>query len=747
MAIDLYALCPGGRGKKINYCCPDHVKDLEQIDKMLESEQYAAGLAFVDNLLKTNPDCACFTEAKCLFQRMIGLWEDAWQTASDFVKREPNNVVALTELATASALIQKPQEAVSALIDAVESVEGEQFPVAIVQAMLTVGLALYEQGRLYPAIAIAKQLQSYAPQDQASNAFLYRCLGSDSTPLMLREQAFDRYAPDDFPAKPQYDQAVDALARGKWKTGKQLLESILQYADLWPNLYRNLGVVELWFVNNQKGRDYLQKFIESEKTAYEDAVDVLQVLLLLESPTWDDVQMMTKRVYTLVDFDQALTQFLSAKNVIDNKRMLAAMQDEETPPRMAFSILDKPLCEKTQDLTLQDVSNQIGVAFLYGKQTKREARAEAYVTNEQVDALEKALQSILGAVPPLESVQDMEDLAVTWTINTATPKFQFKSTANITKENADALYDAAFDDFAQRWFEHPYRVLGNASPKSKLQEPRGAAQVDALLRVVVDLFNPPLNETLDQKLRKLANLPAPQVVETPEKFESNDDALDFFRAIPIWRWGRVQLQKLQTSALAQVIQIVNFVAPRSIKEKYANELLKRPVQDVSYDDRAIAYGIMIDEAILKPDLDLALERIAEASEYANSQGKSDAQWNVIEIMTRFRRQEFDKVRQLAQHVFANHQDDQNAIATLQQFFAQLNAQAQAYAQAAEAYRLQNGGLGAANPGGAAQATNFGAGIELGSQPSNGQGNSSGLWTPDSDSGSTSGGGSKLWTPD
>ena len=115
MAIDSYSLCPGGRGKKIQFCCPDHIKELEQIDRMLEGEQYAAGLAFVENLEKTNPNCACLTEAKCMFQRMIGLWEDAYETATKFVEREPKNVMALTELATAAALTDKPQEGVSRL--------------------------------------------------------------------------------------------------------------------------------------------------------------------------------------------------------------------------------------------------------------------------------------------------------------------------------------------------------------------------------------------------------------------------------------------------------------------------------------------------------------------------------------------------------------------------------------------------------------------------------------------------------
>ena len=227
MAIDASSLCPGGRGKIIRNCCPDHVKDLEQIDKMLEGEQFAAGLAFVESLEKKSPGCACLTEAKCLFQRMLGLWEGARETAAQFVAREPKNVVALSELAITSALLDQPQEAISSLVDAVESVEGDKFPVSIVQAMLTVGHALFESGRLYQAIAVAKQLQAFASEDRAVNQFLYRCFESDSVPLMLKEQTFDVVAPDDFEKKSEYESATTLLARGQWKKGKRNIRWML----------------------------------------------------------------------------------------------------------------------------------------------------------------------------------------------------------------------------------------------------------------------------------------------------------------------------------------------------------------------------------------------------------------------------------------------------------------------------------------------------------------------------------------
>ena len=42
MALDAYSLCPGGTGKKIKFCCPDFLPELEKIDRMIEGEQFIA---------------------------------------------------------------------------------------------------------------------------------------------------------------------------------------------------------------------------------------------------------------------------------------------------------------------------------------------------------------------------------------------------------------------------------------------------------------------------------------------------------------------------------------------------------------------------------------------------------------------------------------------------------------------------------------------------------------------------------
>ncbi|MBQ2556100.1 MAG: hypothetical protein II561_06055 [Thermoguttaceae bacterium] len=746
MAIDSYSLCPGGRGKKIRFCCPDHVKDLEQIDKMLEGEQYAAGLAFVENLEKQRPNCACLTEAKCLFQRMIGLWEQGYETAKDFVSREPKNIVAQTELATFAALLNNPQEAVSALIDALESVEGEQFPMAIVQAMLTVGMSLYENGRIFEAVAIAKQLQAFAPQDKSSNTFLYRCLGSDAVPLMLKELSFDLKAPEDFPKKKEYDDAVAFIARGQWKKGRSILESLLDLAGQWPNLFRNIGIVEYWFANEEKGRAYLEQFLATPGIDRETAIDVEQLLLLLTTPTWDDVQHMIKRVYTIDDFDGVFEKFLSSPVLVANPRIQALPQEDDVPPKMAFSVLNRPMSDKVEGVKLDEIARQSGYMFVFGKTTTRAARAEFYFFPEETETVENALTVSLGKTLALEKEEELRDQPVLWTTNASTPRLQFKDPSKLDNETLESVFDEAFREFGLKWFEHKYASLGDKSPKEVLATENGDRRVEALIRVVVGLFTAPYNAKVALLLREVTGLPAPEPIVPPESFASAEDAADFFHKVPLWRWDRLQVEKCNVDSLAELLQIANLVAPREVKEKFAAEFVKRSAEGQRYEDRAIAYSILIDAAILSQDSDKALALIAEAGKYAHEVGQSDSQWNVLEIMTRFRRQEFEKVRALAQHVFAEHQDDREAIQTLQQFFAELNASAQMQARAAEAYRLRAGQtVQNASP---ASGIGAGSGLAAGLGSQNSEEKSSGLWTPDSDKNSGSqNGGSKLWIPD
>ena len=745
MAIDLYSPCPGGRGKKIQYCCPNHVKELEQIDKYLEGEQFAAGLAYVEGLIKNRPDCACLEEAKCMFQKLIGLWEDAYETAKKFAEREPKNVVAASEAASTAAFIGKPQEAISYLVDAVENVEGTETPLTVVQAMLTVGAALLENQYFYQAVAVAKQLQAYPIQDPNLQRFLYSVLATDRIPLMLREQVFDLEAPAGFPKGEEYKQAVRLLSAGQWKRGREILESLLEFGDQWSGLYRSLGLVELWFANEEKGREYLERFLAADDVDYETKVDVEEFLLLLTSPSWDDQVSTEYRVYTLENFDVALEKLLSSRRFVSSAN-LQYPEEHDISPKNAFFVLDRPLCDKTVDLSLDETSRNVGFAFVFGRQTTRQERLEVYCDSADFESVEEALKDALGAVPPCEQERQYTKNA-DWTLNASLPKLMFRDPSKIAPETLKKLTADAFDAFAAKWFDHTYKSLGNLSPRECVATPLGKRKTDALIRIVVDELPSVLRERAETTFRKLTGIPAPGPIEIPESLGSEEDFALYIEKVPIWRWGRLQIEKCDSTTLERLTQIARIVAPDEVKEKFATELISRPHGDFQYAVRAGAYSILIDAALGRGESQKALDLIAEAGQSARDVGESDGRWKVVEIITRFRRREIDKVRSLSEQVFRDYQDDKEAMQMLQTFFDNLNEVATAQIQASNLNRRQAdrptyGGL-ASEDDGQETRLNFGVGDV---PPPQDQKPSSGLWTPDSD-GNASNGSSKLWIPD
>lgn len=119
MPLDAYSLCPGGTGKKIKFCCPDFLDELQIIDRMLEGEQYLACLQRVEQLLQRHPDRACLLAMKTTLLRVTGKPEEARAAAAVFLERHPDNTTAMAESAVLTAAEQGGSAAVGTLQRAV----------------------------------------------------------------------------------------------------------------------------------------------------------------------------------------------------------------------------------------------------------------------------------------------------------------------------------------------------------------------------------------------------------------------------------------------------------------------------------------------------------------------------------------------------------------------------------------------------------------------------------------------------
>src|SRR5262245_49840541 len=94
MAVDPYALCPCGSGKKLKFCCSDLVGEIEKIHRMTEGEQPRAALRHVEQTLATHPGRASLLDLKATLELSLDEIDSARDTVTKFVAANPDSPTA-----------------------------------------------------------------------------------------------------------------------------------------------------------------------------------------------------------------------------------------------------------------------------------------------------------------------------------------------------------------------------------------------------------------------------------------------------------------------------------------------------------------------------------------------------------------------------------------------------------------------------------------------------------------------------
>ena len=86
MAFDSYSICPCGTGKKIKFCCPELLGELEQLDRLVEGDQTEAALEQVIRLLEKHPKKACLLATRTKLELATKRFNEAAVTSRAFLE-------------------------------------------------------------------------------------------------------------------------------------------------------------------------------------------------------------------------------------------------------------------------------------------------------------------------------------------------------------------------------------------------------------------------------------------------------------------------------------------------------------------------------------------------------------------------------------------------------------------------------------------------------------------------------------
>ena len=185
MAIDPYAACPGGTGKKIKFCCADLTGDLEQIDRLVEGDQVSAALEQVDRLSAKHPGRACLMATQLKLQLATRKFAEAAATSQAFLAAFPDNPLALGHAAVTDAIAGRIQEAATTFDKAREAAGGE-ISADLVRIGATLVQAAAQAGHTGFAQGIVEWMVDKSLGTAEEQRVLAAVVGSSGVPAALR---------------------------------------------------------------------------------------------------------------------------------------------------------------------------------------------------------------------------------------------------------------------------------------------------------------------------------------------------------------------------------------------------------------------------------------------------------------------------------------------------------------------------------------------------------------------------------
>lgn len=576
MDFDPYMPCPGGKDKKLRFCCRDLVKDLEKLWRMTEGEQYRAALQQIDQL-RSRPelaDRACLLAMRAELLRELEMPEEAQANARHFVEKHPDSPAAWAEQALAHMICDRDVlKAVDAVQEALERADGAVPPPLLTAmhglAVLALGKGFRHSARaLWMACAelTARQGQAEAHEELVENV---QHLDRESdVPLLVRSGFRLRNCPDDAPWEPRFVEAIAPAAQHRWRLAARRLAELAKEVPDSPIIWHDLATLRAWLADIGGATEALRRQADCEESLgnLEDAVEAETLAMLLEDDPLKDQVEEYALSWTVREPNPVHEALLSDPRV----RLVPVSEELRGPddsplPKVVALLVDRPMPEATEELTPEQIPAVLGYLALFGRQTDRAARLQLNeVRSTDLDQVVQFVRQLGG--------ENLE------------PEFQREVTATLPRIGAllqirwawpPGLSQQQIRKLADEWrrrllFEHwpqtPAKLFDGRSPQEAAGDPACRRRLLATI-LLFDQWLQVGNGSLDfNQLRRHLGLPllepldlAPgQIRDLPDvrlwrvRFENLSDedlTIAYFRAVTMQKHNKGLLLRLAKAAL------------------------------------------------------------------------------------------------------------------------------------------------------------------------------------------------------
>lgn len=727
MAIDPYAPCPGGTGKKLKFCCSELVGDLEQLDRLIEGQQFSAAGEMLDRLAAKNPGKACLLSTKVKLLLSGRKIVEASAAAAEFVASCPDNAMAMAQSALCEALVGRLQESATAFDKARETCGAEILP-----DVARIATALVPVAAQLGSVGFAQGLLEWIEEKQLASEDERRMLatriGMAGVPAALRSRPSIENPPEDSPWRFEFERAVEHAREFRLTKALTTFRSLKGVAGDCRALHANIAMVCEMLARPFEAAEAWLKVAATEGMSADDSVDATGRAIELEQEADPDRSPMIALVSFVGTLDGRSPEDIE---LIEDKlrhdiRFQSVPFDRGewvsknlVPPRCVWRIGEagpKP----------GDPQRMLASLLIFGRQTDREP--EAVLQGFEPDVLEAKpiAEPLLGTTfakhEPRQGGGGTTPTA--WLVNTQ----YMVQLSEPPRERPSSDQPSIVDTIMARQRELLWERFVAMWPESALPEllgktPREAiATRDGRLRVLAMIEDGEAASRQSGAAEAWTRVRARLSLDPPKPIESRNP----IEEVPPMRWHRVVLRDLPLEELRGLLVASVSTGFDTAAERAAAEIVSRP--DATPEDRWEAYGLLEERAASSVR---RLELLRELRSIATTLKVNDGMIDAAELRVRLQRGDEADIMRLLDHVGREHGRDEKVIRAVSEVLAEAGIDLSAMAA--------RGGMPAAAAAAGPAATIPAA------EPGK-------LWTPDggaASAGRTEPGGpekKKLWTP-
>jgi hypothetical protein len=738
MAIDTYAPCPGGTGKKIKFCCSDLVGELDQLDRLIDGDQITAALDQVSRLQEKHPGRACLMATRTKLELATKRFAEAAASSQAFLAAFPENPLALGQSAITDALAGRIQEAaagfdkarVAAVTVGQETSGGQDASPELVRIAATLIQAAAQMGHIGFAQGLLEWLEDRGLGSDEERRILASFIGSSGVPPALRARIPWMELTTESPWRSEFE---TALAHAKaWRlsqamTGFRGLKSV---AGETAAVFTNIAVLCELLARPMEAAEAWLAVANLPTTSADEAVEATGRAIALETeanPERSPLVRFSSRIAPLVlppgEEGTTAIELLEDKLRHDPACESASfdrsawVSRNAAPPRSAWRIYEAAADE-------HGLPRMLASLLLFGRQTDREPEAVLQGFQPDVAAAVPVTESLLGCMfgPGMDAAGMPGVSPTNWLLGT-----QFKTPLPATQPPpAGAGEPSLFDTLVDRqriavverlvaaWPDTPLPELLGKSPRQALADAEGRRRVEALVTEGEATSRRREVRAAWGRVRGALGLPDLPALEIREPLAT----------VPPMRWHRLDMAIIPLDQLRALFLTALDAGFEQAAERAAGSLASRP--DATPEDRWEGYGAELQSAESTVQ---RLELIGKLRGIAKEIKANDGMLDVAELRVRMQRGDELEATRLLEHLRREHGRNEQVIQALAEVLMEAGVDLEGMA-------ARGGGPAAGGPGRSAAAA-------AATPPQAGK-----LWTPGGGEPAAAGGGEKkIWTPD